>query len=252
MSRRWVLLRGLTRDAHHWHRFPAQLQARLPGIEIHTPDLPGNGLRNAERSPDRIGAMAQQCRAALRDGGVEPPYRLLAVSLGGMVATAWAAQAPGELDACVLINTSMKPFSLPHRRLRPTAWPLALRMLLAPPSDRECERQILALTSNRAIDGALLDDWAQWRGKHRVSRANALRQLWAAARYTAPAQPLRTPTLVLASRADRLADVSCSRALARAWRSPCIEHPDAGHDLTLDDPDWVARQVADWAQGLPA
>jgi pimeloyl-ACP methyl ester carboxylesterase len=71
-----------------------------------------------------------------------------------------------------------------------------------------------------------------------VSRANALRQLAAAARYAARGVP-RCPVLVLSSRGDQLVNPVCSTRLARAWGAPHVEHPWAGHDLPHDDPQWL-------------
>jgi predicted alpha/beta hydrolase family esterase len=82
-----------------------------------------------------------------------------------------------------------------------------------------------------------------------VSRANALRQLFAAARFRAcVAKPL-TPTLVLASVLDHLVSVECSRALASAWQCTLSLHPSAGHDLPLDDGQWVIAKVLEWQMG---
>jgi len=38
----------------------------------------------------------------------------------------------------------------------------------------------------------------------------------------------------------------CSQRLARAWGAQFALHPSAGHDLPLDDGDWVAREVKSW------
>ena len=81
------------------------------------------------------------------------------------------------------------------------------------------------------------------RQHHPVTRANVPRQLLAAARYRAPLT-LATPTLLLASAQDQLVSVACSQALARYWQCALQIHPTAGHDLPLDDGDWVARQIA--------
>lgn len=75
--------------------------------------------------------------------------------------------------------------------------------------------------------------------------ALAVRQLHAAVRYRIQSPP-RVPILLLASRHDRLVDVRCSHSIARAWRCDLHEHPSAGHDLPLDDPDWVVEHVATW------
>lgn len=52
--------------------------------------------------------------------------------------------------------------------------------------------------------------------------------------------------LVLNSRSDRLVSHLCSEAIARRLNLPLRVHATAGHDLPLDDPQWVAEQIADW------
>ena len=54
------------------------------------------------------------------------------------------------------------------------------------------------------------------------------------------------PILLLASLGDRLVSPRCSERIARAWNAPLRMRPDAGHDLPLDDPDWVLGQLLDW------
>jgi pimeloyl-ACP methyl ester carboxylesterase len=168
------------------------------------------------------------------------------MSLGAMVAVAWARRHEQEIAGCVLINTSLRPFSPFRRRLRPANYPLLLNRALLGGSAVEWERMILDLTSNRPEDHAtLLDAWTTWRQEYPVSRGNTLRQLWAASRFRADRQPA-APLLILASVGDRLVDPDCSRQVARCWQVDYAEHPCAGHDLPLDDGAWVARQVGDW------
>jgi pimeloyl-ACP methyl ester carboxylesterase len=52
--------------------------------------------------------------------------------------------------------------------------------------------------------------------------------------------------LVLASLGDRLVSPGCSRRIASRWALPIRLHPTAGHDLPLDDPEWVVQQVLGW------
>jgi pimeloyl-ACP methyl ester carboxylesterase len=258
---RWVLLRGLMREQRHWGDFPAQLAQALDGAAIVTPDLPGNGSRHADSSPGSVAAMVDACRARLRADGQPPPYRLLALSLGGMAAVEWASRYPDEVDACVLINTSMRPYSRFHQRLRWRNYPAIAGLLLRGGVARQ-ESLILRLTSRDAhADDGLLQRWLAYQHDSPVRRANALRQLWAAARYRAPARRPDVPVLILSSAGDRLVSPSCSQRLAQAWSAPHRVHPDAGHDLPLDDGPWVAQAVAQWlraeagdaaAQGTPA
>ena len=244
----WVLLRGLMREQRHWGRFPNLLAGTVVGAEVVTPDLPGNGTRHALRSPTTVAAMVAFCRQDLLARGARPPYSLLALSLGGMVAVEWASRHPGELTRCVLINTSMRPYSRFHERLRWQNYGAIARQLLDGGVDDQ-ERLILRLTSRHgdaAERAGLLQRWLGYQREFPVTRANALRQLWSAARVPAPVARPAVPLLVLGSAGDQLVDSNCSRRLAEAWQAEHHEHPDAGHDLPLDDGAWVAERIGKW------
>jgi pimeloyl-ACP methyl ester carboxylesterase len=243
----WVLLRGLAREARHWGDFPERFGTRVGAARVIALDLPGNGTLHGQRSPASVDAMAEHVRAELARRGLAPPFQVLAMSLGAMVACAWAAHHPREIGGAVLVNTSLRPFSRLTQRLRPRQWPVLMKLLLSSPSPRERERAVLQLTSRVAgPQDALLDAWARYRRDAPVTGGNALRQLWAAARYRAAHQAPATPMLALCSAADALVDPRCSARLARAWGCPIATHPWAGHDLPLDDGEWVAAQVEAW------
>ncbi|WP_065309590.1 alpha/beta fold hydrolase [Janthinobacterium psychrotolerans] len=235
------------REQRHWGGFPAVLGAALPGATIITPDLPGNGEHHALDSATSVAEMVEFCRQDLLARGLAPPYRLLALSLGGMVAVEWASRYPGEIASCVLINTSMRPYSPFYRRLRWQNYPALLRQLLLGDQASQ-EALILRLTScqHGAGNPALVEQWVAYQRQYPVSRRNALRQLLSAARFRAPASCPPLPLLVLAGAQDSLVDPACSHQLAQAWRIACETHPEAGHDLPLDQPDWVARTLVRW------
>jgi pimeloyl-ACP methyl ester carboxylesterase len=244
----WVLLRGLTRETGHWGDFPELLRARLPQDTVVAIDLPGNGQLHGTPSPTRIEATVEHCRAQLRAMSIDGPVHLLAMSMGAMVAVEWAARYPNELAGCVLVNTSLRPFSPWFHRLRPANYAALLGLALWPQPDRHRERTVLRLTSrHHAGDDAVIDAWTALRRAHPVSAANALRQLLAAARYRAPRQAPAVPMLVLTSARDGLVDSSCSQRLAQHWGVEIHVHPTAGHDLPLDDGAWLATQAAQWA-----
>lgn len=240
----WILLRGLTRESGHWGTFPALLAARLPQARTLALDLPGNGARHRETSPLRVAEMVGDCRAQLAAQGIDGPVHLLAMSLGAMVAVAWSAAHPAEVAGGVLINTSFAGLSPLHRRLRPASYATLLGVL-ASGDARAREAAILRLTSARA-DPAVLEAWVALRRRHPVTPGNALRQLAAAARFRLPAQRPAVPMLILSGRQDALVDPRCSRTLATHWQLPHQEHPEAGHDLPLDDSAWVAERIGEW------
>jgi pimeloyl-ACP methyl ester carboxylesterase len=243
----WVFLRGLTREARHWGSFIGQFEAKLGLAHITALDLPGNGESHQQTSPLTVEGMLAFARQQLLAQGIQPPYALLAMSLGGMVATRWAQRYQDEVSRLVLINTSMRPYSSSMQRLRPGNW-LALLALAARWDDADyAERSIYSLTCNQSAQrDADLMAWQQIRRSAPVSSANALRQLVAAARFVCAPQTPRCPALVLSSRADRLVSPLCSTQLAAAWQVAHQIHPWAGHDLPHDDGSWVCEHVADW------
>lgn len=247
----WVLLRGLTREARHWGSLPAQLQQQLAGTQeagpVITLDLPGNGAFHQKTCPPSVQAMVEFLRNELQAQGVQAPWNLLAMSLGGMVATDWAQRYPQEVARLVLVNTSMRPFSSITHRLRPRNWValavLALRWHNAGHAERVIHRLTCNNTATRAAD---LAAWIHIRRTAPVSPLNAWHQLRAAAQFSCADTVPRCPALLLSSAEDHLVNPACTSRLAGAWQTPHQVHPWAGHDLPHDDPDWVCRHVIRW------
>ncbi|MES2049074.1 MAG: alpha/beta hydrolase [Pseudomonadota bacterium] len=244
----WVLLRGLMRESRHWGEFPAQFHAAMPAQDIVTIDFPGNGQLHAETSLNRVADMAQHCRAQLMQSGHTPPYRVLALSLGAMVAVAWAERYPDELEKLVLINTSVAPHNPFYQRLRPANYPALFRCLLQG-SMAQREALILRITSNlTGASGAeeILQKWRRYASEFPITRMNILRQLFAAMRFRAPDAAPAVPILLLAGLQDKLVNSACSITLAKKWSCSIKTHPAAGHDLPLDDGAWVAQAIKEW------
>lgn len=234
----WVLLRGLMREARHWGEFPQMFQAVTGVGQLVMLDFPGNGSLHDQNSLPTVASMAEYCHAQ----GYPPPYRVLALSLGAMVGVEWSRAYPEEIEKLVLINTSLSPYNPFYHRLRPGNYAVLVRLLLDG-SVRLREELILRLTSAKDRS-ALVLQWARYAQEYPISRANILRQLFAAMRYRA-GQPA-VPVLLLAGGQDKLVNVKCSLALAQQWGCSIALHPDAGHDLPLDEPLWVAEQVQAW------
>lgn len=242
-------MRGLARSAGHWGDFVDRLRAVCPGDELAAADLPGSGTRRGEPVPLTVAGHLAVVREAVgggarRGGGLW----LLGLSMGGMVAYEWARRYPAEVAGVVLVNTSLGGFSPPWRRMRPSG---ALQVLAAFVTRDVAarERRIFALTSHHPeLAEAAVPRWIAIAREAPVRRMSVLRQLLAAATYrpglSAPGGP---PFLILNGRRDRLVHPSCSRAVALGTPDAVLaEHPGAGHDLPLDDPDWVAGEISAW------
>jgi pimeloyl-ACP methyl ester carboxylesterase len=251
---KWLLLRGLGREQRHWHDFPARLARDLDASEVSTLDLAGAGTEHGRRSYASIARLAEDVvTRTLRKALAGERLGLIGLSLGGMVALDLAARGRPEIAACVVINSSSRA-STTFARMRPRAAGTIVGML-ARGDALAREERVLALTS-RLPDGARSERAraaAHFALQRPMSRKSFACQLVAAARFRPPpVEQMGTPLLFLSSRGDELVDPRCSADLARRYAAPHVQHPWAGHDLPLDDPDWVSSQIADWWSKLRA
>ena len=237
----FVLIRGLLREARHWGDFPEMLQKQYPDALILTPDIPGNGTLCHLTSPNTIAGMTDALREQIPD---HTPLRLIALSMGGMIALEWMNRYPEQVNSAVLINTSLSNISPFYQRLRWQNYPKVLKLFFTPKLERE--QLILQLTSNNHThDNELIRNWQLWQQTNPVSSTSALNQLLAAATFSFRSLPIH-PILIISSSADRLVDYRCSLKLQQRWHKDYRQHNTAGHDLPLDDPYWLLTTLNQW------
>lgn len=246
-----ILLRGLGRESAHWGDFPNRLRATLQNHFLATVrciDLLGTGQFYREKVSSELHRIAEHARLnAINLSKNEllieqSPLFLIGISMGAMVALDWA-QNDINVKGLILINTSFgqQPLSW---RVRPAAWSKALLALVVPIHCRE--RIMLSIVSNQDNGKSKeLIHWQSIQQRRPVSRGNIIRMLIAAARYKPVARSDRLG-LIVASEQDRLVSVKCSEQIAKQMQWPMITHPNAGHDLPMDAPDWLTRKIADW------
>ena len=241
----WILLRGLSRETGHWGNFLPMFQDAFADDCVVPLDFPGNGALHLRKSPMTVQAMVEHCRRQLTDLGLPPPYRVVALSMGAMVAVAWANDYPKEISHQILINTSLRPINPFYQRMRPSNYPRLLNLLMTGAGAHKWEHAIWRMTS-RMSPPETVADWVRLRQQHPVQTLNALRQLWAASRFAAPLTPPPATTLLLASKQDALVNIEFTRSIGRQWKIDWYEHMRAGHDLPLDDGAWVIDHIFRW------
>lgn len=243
---RWVMLRGLVREARHWGDFPAQFEQQLgagPSVLI---DLPGVGTEASKPVPLTIAGMTNDLRARFfRATKGEGRFGLLAMSLGGMIALDWLSRFPMDFEAGVVINSSAADLNKPWERLRWQQLGRIARFLFV--NELQREKFILEMTAHspHLNVAELAAQWVKFAKEVPVTPRAAVRQILAASRSVLP-RALHVPTLVLTSHGDRLVEHSCSENIAARLSLPIRHHGTAGHDLPLDDPQWVIDQVREW------
>lgn len=67
-------------------------------------DRAGYGLSDDTDREMTLENIVDDYRAALKNSGIEPPYVLLAHSIGGMYASWWASKYPDEIEAAVFLD----------------------------------------------------------------------------------------------------------------------------------------------------
>lgn len=249
--RTWVLLRGLVREQRHWGKFPDALQACLPDDEVILYDFPGNGQRNKEKSATRIVDMANDVRDSVFNHSIDQPVYIIALSMGAMVAVEWMDKHPEECAGAVLISTSLRGLNPFYERLLPSNYPMILKSLIVPGDIHRKENRILTMVSNivandPAESNATVNLWVDYAEQNPVSSMNGLRQLIAAMHFRMPIRRPEVPMLVLRSLADNMVSPECSAALARQWQLPIDTHETSGHDIPLDDAEWVCEKIVQW------
>lgn len=231
-----VFLRGLIRSRYHWAGFPDRFKNDFQVIEV---ELPGNGYRFNELTPLDIPSMMLDIREQVHAEHTGP-VSIIAISMGAMIATEWARQFPKEIAEMHLINTSLANMSLPWERMSAVGF---FRLLGCAGSRLKLERTIFSLTMNRPFTEEEQNTWLNFAANHPLRWRNVFTQLLAASRYKGPAQaPIENVFFYNAAK-DRLVRSGCTRRIAKRWNKPLLTHPTAGHDLPIDDAEWLETSI---------
>jgi pimeloyl-ACP methyl ester carboxylesterase len=244
MSREWIIIRGLGREAEHSKEFVELLKKTDAGAQVRCVDLPGAGQFHKLSSPMSIDSIAEFLAIELKKVPVEERY-ILSVSLGAMVVTALLKKYPELATGAILINSSYANLSPFYHRMQVEALVHIYRATTAT-SLHERERAVLDMVSNRSDRHLFIESWENIARLRPVSPLNFLKQLVAAATYSVSPSPPTVPVLVLVSAQDRMVNPECSKKLAEFWNVPLETHPTTGHEMWLDDGKWVLERAIDF------
>ena len=270
-KKHFLLLNGWGREKGYWASFPYYLKHSFhPNQEIQVTclDLPGIGderchpayfslhktmrfLRKqwlAKLHHEQEQGQKGKTKGRTKGKRSEKSEKiLLGLSLGGMIGLEWGANFPEDFDSLIMVNSSVAKLNPFYHRLQPKIYKNLLSLLKV-----KCKREreyIKAKTvlNLRAKDAKLLDIWISLAEKRPIPLPTVIKQLLAAI-FFFPPHPKLIPAkkLFLASEQDKLVHVLCSKMLAEYYESSLVIHSKAGHDLTCDDPQWVAQQVGLW------
>lgn len=242
-----ILLRGLVREKRHWYNFDQLLEQKIPKVKTFMLEMPGVGTKWNLPSPTSINQFVDVLRPELLSlkMSYNGPFYILAMSMGGMITLQWASRFPEDFNGAIIVNSSAKDLLPPWKRMSPQTM-LMISKLFFKNNLKEREREILKATTNMVkCEGEILDLWTKYEEQFPISRDTFLRQITSAASFKSP-DKISIPLCFIASKSDRLANFKNSEAFAQKYAADLYLHEKAGHDLSLDDPYWLADKVKVW------
>jgi pimeloyl-ACP methyl ester carboxylesterase len=245
----FLLLRGLSRDSRHWLNFPDFLKKKKLIKNLYLLDLPGFGESIEVDSPHKVEEIVDFLRIKWAEINEKGPTIIVSVSFGGMVAINWISRFPDDFKAIVVMNSSLPKLSPRFKRIKPRAFIDFIRMFSYPDYESR-EKLILELTSNNSENvGKYLKLFSSFQVEKPATKKNTILQIIAARNIKVPDE-IKIPSLFLTSRHDRLVDYSCSEKIADHLNGRLEINEVSGHDLTLDEPEWVADKIYSWLEEL--
>ena len=238
----FLFLRGLARHQGHWYGFEKRFKTETNQILLI--DLPGNGEFAHLNSPTSIEESMNFARAQWisRKMGDNGPWFLISISMGGMVALSWLSQYKDDFEKIFVINSSTSDVVMPWERFNLNTFLKLPQLLLSKPEN--VERKILELTlSKRLVNLALVNDALKFKFMV-TSKKNFLRQLYASSKFTLPNNLESSRLLFICGDKDHLVNPKASKNMAIKTQSKIVVNDEAGHDLPLDDSEWLFSVIS--------
>ncbi|RRR96769.1 alpha/beta fold hydrolase [Glycomyces terrestris] len=239
-----LLLHGSASSLHHFEQAASLLSG---DFDVIRPDLPGWGLTGARADRDyRVPTYAATVARFLDAVGVSRCF-VAGNSLGGNIAWNLALDYPERVAGLVLVNATGYPEKSIPPALRLARNPLLRPILRRVMPRRAIERNLRSATGphSHIVDAAMVE--RSYQLMNRAGNRSAFVD------FVNTDQPDRSgdlprvsvPTLVL--RSAGIDGQHFARDIPGAIESI---HPDGGHLLPEEDPEWVAEAIAAFVRPL--
>lgn len=240
-----VLIKGLSFSAKHWFGYDDQLASHFKVIS--------NDNRGISRSKSKVSwgltvsDMAKDIIRILDQEGIDKAH-ILGLSLGGMIAMAFAAEHPDRCKTLTVMNSSVGG----RRKVR-----ISPKVVLSALKNRGANKRLPQALSQylikREAPKELLDEVVKkWEGiiaEDGLHRLTTFKQLLAALRFNSKDKlsSISVPTLVLFGNEDRFVPTVNSFELYRHIpKARLMKIPEAGHEVFLEQPELLTRTLINW------
>jgi alpha-beta hydrolase superfamily lysophospholipase len=241
------MLRGLIRENGYSINFNRAFEDKsFNETKLHSLEIPGNGYLYQQSSLMSVQEMMEYIREQFIQIKLKHPNAknyLVAISLGGMIASAWLEKYPEDFNHVFIVNSSFAWACAPWKRLKINNFFNYFKVLL-PTSNETKEKAIFDMIISHPDENQnLIKPWIEIRDLRPVSTLNALKQIWAGFKFTPPKSSPITPVKVVVGMGDKMVDPTCSIEIAKTWNVPLIQHPTGGHDLANDRAHWLIETL---------
>ena len=246
-KRTFVLIRGLGHESRHWGSFSKLLEEQSFCQKLILSELPGSGVRLKDPCYSSVSKISDDIYHTYKDLWLaHKPLALVGLSLGGMVALDLLSKFPDLFSEFFIMNSSIGHLSPFYERMKISAMPKVLNIGFEKGFQKKARLMIELSSKLRVDDKALHKEHVKIIETAPVKFKTLVQQLCAAVLYKGPVKEIKTKGMVLYSKQDELVDHKCSMALAKFLSVKGLVHETAGHDLTLDDAEWVVQNLHEY------
>jgi pimeloyl-[acyl-carrier protein] methyl ester esterase len=251
----WIFIRGIMSESFHWDDFVNRMSIVFPQDQMITIDIAGNGKYNRMRTPLGIKENIEHLRSQINLQALKDVKKnIVGFSLGAMFGLEWQRSYPNEIQSVVLMNSSSRA-SVFFQRLQIAAL-FKIAQASFQKNNFEKEKLIINMTThllNSERKNKLARIWSQRANDFPVQSINFFRQLIVGFKMLEPVEHAGSvgsenskKLLVLCGQKDKVVNPTCSKKIANMLKAQIYIHPAAGHDLTLNDPDWVIERIVNF------
>ncbi|MCC7405887.1 MAG: alpha/beta fold hydrolase [Bdellovibrionales bacterium] len=240
-----LLLHGIAANLFAWRKLIPLLSSQFQVIAL---DLPGFGY--STKDPKAGYGLDEQCDRLEKflDGLGIGRCRVLGSSMGGALALHLARRNPERFWEIICMSPATTRLPLPVRphHLR---WASAGLQYLVTPSLVNSIYKFVVERQDQ-VDRQVIDEYFRpyQRSPESIRTFLSASQIIHDPRIEENPGLVKVPVLYLWGRQDRVVPLKQLRALERRYSSKiqAAIHPNAGHHIMEDDPEWVSRQCQEF------
>lgn len=237
-----LFIRGLTRETRHWRGLPEKYQTKYPEHKVYSIDLPGAGEFCEMTSPRKLDDYVEFLRKEIQSRSILGKVVLIGISMGGMIGLRFAELYPEEIEKVFVINASAGNLSSYSERFNLKELKTLLKIFTTKDLPLKEEMTLKLTTEHFKVTKDVVDEFVAIQHSAPVKPLSGINQLWAASRFKIT-KPLSVPVVIISGLKDRLVAPKCPKKLSEILKAKLVTHPSAGHDLPLDEPDWLLSEL---------